>query len=60
MTLNLSHFSAALLVAVAASTVFGITMRDNPKAMLKYGLYCLRWFVGGVVLAGWIMWLLRR
>jgi hypothetical protein len=35
-------------------------MRDTPKAMLSYGLYCLRWFVGGVIVAGWVMWLLRR
>jgi hypothetical protein len=58
--MTLSHFSAAVLVAIAASTVFGITMRDTPKAMLSYALYCLRWFVGGVIVAGWVMWLLRR
>ncbi len=60
MTLELSHFSAAVLFAVFASTVFGITQRDTPPAMVKYGLYCFGLFVGGVLLAGWVMWLLKH
>jgi len=60
MTLELSHFSAAVLFAVFASTVFGITQRDTPKAMIQYGLYCFALFVGGVLLAGWVMWMLKH
>ena len=30
MTLELSHFSAAVLFSVFASVVFGITQRNNP------------------------------
>jgi hypothetical protein len=60
MNLQLSHFSAALLFAVFASVVFGITQRSNTRDMLRYGLYCFAMFAGGVILAGWVMWVLRR
>jgi len=60
MNLQLSHFSAALLFAVCASVVFGITQRENRKDMMKYGAYCFSLFIGGVIVAGWAMWLLKR
>lgn len=60
MNLELSHFSAAVLFAVFASVVFGITQRNTTREMIRYGLYCFVMFVGGVVVAGWVMWLLRR
>jgi hypothetical protein len=60
VTLALSHFSAALLFSVFASIVFGITQRNNTRDQIRYGLYCFAMFVGGVVVAGWVMWILRR
>jgi hypothetical protein len=60
MNLELSHFSAAILFAVFASVVFGITQRNTSRAMIRYGLYCFAMFVGGVIVAGWVMWILRR
>lgn len=60
MTITLSHFSAAVLFAVFASVVFGITQRNTAMEQVKYGLYCFALFVGGVFAAGWVMWLLRR
>ena len=60
MSLNLSHFSAAVLFALFASIVFGITQRSSTKEMVKYGLYCFAMFVGGVFVAGWVMALIRR
>jgi len=60
MTLQLSHFSAAVLFAVFASVVFGITQRSETREMVRYGLYCFAMFVGGVIVAGWVMWILRR
>ncbi len=60
MTLNFSHFTAALIFSVCASVVFGITQRDNTRQMIRYGLYCFVWFVGGVVVAGWLMWFIKR
>jgi uncharacterized membrane protein YjfL (UPF0719 family) len=60
MTVQLSHFSAAVLFAVFASVVFGITQRNNTREMIRYGLYCFAMFVGGVIVAGWVMWIVRR
>lgn len=48
------------MFAVFASIVFGITHRDNVRDMVRYGAYCFVMFLGGVFVAGWIMWLLRR
>jgi hypothetical protein len=60
MTIELSHFSAALLFSVFASVVFGITQRNTTREQIRYGLYCFAMFFGGVFLAGWFMWFLRR
>ena len=60
MTLELSHFTAALLFSVFASVVFGITQRSNTREQIRYGLYCFALVAGGVFVAGWAMWLLRR
>jgi hypothetical protein len=60
VTLALSHFSAALLFSVFASIVFGITQRSTSREQIRYGLYCFVMFVGGVFVAGWVMWILRR
>ena len=60
MTFTLSHFSAAVLFALFASVVFGITQRNTTVEQIRYGLYCFALFVGGVFAAGWVMWLLRR
>ena len=60
MTVQLTHFSAALVFALVASIVFGITHRDTAREMFRYGLYCFAMFVGGVIVAGWAMWLVRR
>lgn len=60
MSLELSHFSAAVLFAVFASIVFGITQRNSSREMIRYGMYCFAMFVGGVIVAGWVMWILRR
>ncbi len=58
--IELSHFTAALLFAIFASIVFGITQRNEMKAMVKYGLYCFVLFIGGVLAAGWVMWILKH
>jgi hypothetical protein len=53
--LRLSHFTAALIFAVFASIVFGVTQRSEPKAMLRYGAYCFALFVGGTIVGAWVM-----
>jgi Na+/H+-dicarboxylate symporter len=60
MTLQLSHFSAALVFAFFASIVFGITQRNEQREMIKYGAKCFVFFVIGTIAAGWAMWLLRH
>jgi hypothetical protein len=60
VNISLSHFSAAVVFALFASTVFGITQRNSTIEQLKYGIYCFALFVGGVFLAGWVMALIRR
>jgi len=58
--ITLNHFSAAFVFAFFTSIVFGITHRDNTREMVRYGLYCFVMFLGGVLLAGWAMWIVRR
>ncbi len=58
--IELSHFTAALIFAICASVVFAITQKNTRDEMIKYGAYCFGLFVGGVILAGWVMWLLKR
>ncbi len=55
-----SHFTAVLLFALFASTVFGITMRDTPQRMFRYGLYCFALFVGSTIVLSWLMFLIAR
>jgi hypothetical protein len=60
LALQLSHFTAAVLFSFFAALVFGITQRNNPRDMFRYGIQCFAWFVLGMFAAGWIMWLLHH
>jgi hypothetical protein len=60
MVLHLSHFTSALLFALFASTVFGITQRNTAREMVKYAGYCFALFMGGLMVAGWVMWLIKH
>ena len=60
MNIDLSHFSAALIFAICSSIVFGITQRNTPREMMRYGAYCFSLFLGGVIAASWVMRLLKR
>ena len=55
-----SHFAAVVLFALCASTVFGITMRDTPPKMVRYGAYCFVLFVGSAIALSWVMFLIAR
>jgi predicted membrane protein len=55
-----SHFSAVLLFALCASVVFGITQRETPRRMVRYGLYCFLLFVGSAIVLSWGMYLIAR
>ena len=60
MTIQLSHFSAALIFAFFASIVFGITQRTTPRDMAQYGAKCFAFFVVGTILASWVMWVIKH
>ena len=55
-----THFTALVLFALFASVVFGITQRDTPQRMLRYGAYCFTLFVGSAILLSWLMYLIAR
>ena len=60
LALTLSHFSAAALFALFFSIVFGITQRNSPNEMIRYGAYCFAMAMVGMFLAGWAMWFLHH
>ena len=49
-----------VLFALCASVVFGITQRETPRRMLRYGIYCFTMFVGSAVVLSWVMFLIAR
>ncbi len=55
-----SHFVAVVLFALFASTVFGITQRNTPQRMFRYGIYCFVLFTGSAIVLSWIMFLIAR
>jgi len=60
MTIALSHFTTVTLFAALTSIIFGITQRDTPKTMLRYGVYCFVLFLGAVIVASWLMYFIRH
>jgi hypothetical protein len=48
------------LFALFASVVFGITQRETPPRMIRYGIYCFALFAGSAVVLGWLMFLIAR
>jgi hypothetical protein len=57
---HFTHFTAVILFALCASTVFGITMRDSPRRMFRFGLYCFALFCGSAIVLSWVMFLIAR
>jgi hypothetical protein len=55
-----SHFVAVVLFALFASTVFGITQRETPQRMVRYGLYCFVVFTASAIVLSWVMFLIAR
>ncbi len=55
-----SHFAAVLLFALFASTVFGITQRETPRSMIRYGIYCFVLFVASAIALSWLMYFIAR
>lgn len=55
-----SHFTAVLLFSLCVSVVFGITQRETPKRMFRYGSYCFVMFVGSAIVLSWVMYFIAR
>jgi hypothetical protein len=60
LILRPSHFAAVVLFALFTSVVFGITQRETPPRMLRYGLYCFVLFVGSAIVLSWLMYFIAR
>jgi hypothetical protein len=60
LAMQVSHFTAAFTFSFFASLVFGITQRNDPRSMLRYAAYCFVIFMGGLWVAGWVMWFLHH
>ena len=58
--MNISHFTSVLLFSLFTSIVFGITMRSEPKMMMRFGAFCFAMFVGGTIVGSWVMWIIKR
>ena len=58
--LELSHFSAALLFSLFAAIVFAITQKEGVRNQFLYGIKCFAWFVAGVIIGGWALWILKH
>jgi hypothetical protein len=51
-----SHFGLMVIFALFVSVVFATLMRDEPRDQLLLGARLLAGFVGGGVLAGWLLY----
>lgn len=56
----MTHFTAMLLFSLFISVIFGITQRSEPRRMIRYGAFCFVLFVGGTILASWLMYFIRH
>ena len=55
-----SHFASVVLFALFASVVFGITQRETPQRMFRYGIYCFALFVGSAIVLSWVKYAIAR
>jgi hypothetical protein len=55
MKITLSHFEAAILFALFASIVMGITSKKTDKERVQYGLYLFGCFVATLIGLAWVM-----
>ena len=58
--MQLSHFTAALLCALFASIVFGVTQKDGTLEQLRYGVKSFFGLMLLVIAGGWLLWILKH
>ncbi|MCL4853255.1 MAG: hypothetical protein KJZ78_18000 [Bryobacteraceae bacterium] len=57
MKVNLSHFEAALLLALLSSVVLGVVTKKTDPERVRYGLRCFGYFMLALFGIGWLMYL---
>lgn len=57
--MTISHLTAVLLFALFASVVFAITLREEVRDQVRYGVIAFCWFLGGTIAGGWILYLIN-
>jgi hypothetical protein len=60
LALQVSHFTAAAIFAFFSSIIFGITQRNTARDMVRFSAYCFVVFMGGLWVAGWVMWIIHH
>lgn len=60
MKMTLTHFEAALILAIFISAVLGVVSKRTDKERLRYGLRSLMWFGVTVFGLAWLMYLGHR
>ena len=50
------HFVLLMLFAAFVSLVFGVLLRDEPRAQFKLGLRMFGGFVAAGLILGWLMY----
>ena len=51
-----SHLLVMLVFSLLVSTVFGVLLRDEPRAQVVVGVKMFAAFVGTAILLGWLMY----
>ena len=51
-----SHLASMVVFALLVSVVFAALMRDDPAEQVRLGLRMFGGFVGGGILAGWLLY----
>jgi hypothetical protein len=54
----MSHFISLIFISFFVSVVFGLLMRNEPKAQIIYGVKMFFGLVGFAILAGWLLYFL--
>ena len=55
-----SHLLLLVVFSSFVSTVFAVLLRDDPREQVRLGATMFAAFVGGAMLAGWLMYPLPR
>lgn len=51
-----THLGLLVVFALLASIVFATLMRDDPREQVRLGARMFAGFVGGAIVAGWLLY----